>query len=68
MELFFADYRFIGVRRIWLIDPIRKAAFTFDEAGLHTDDLCHLTVIDTPIELELPEAFAAIEETGGKVL
>ncbi len=56
-----ADYFAMGVPNIWLIDPIRRAAFTFDATGLHEADPTHLTIPNTPIHLDLTEAFAAID-------
>lgn len=56
-----ADYLAMGVQNIWLIDPIYRAAFTFDSAGLHEADPTRLTVPNTPIHLDLTEAFAAID-------
>jgi Uma2 family endonuclease len=55
------DYVAMGVENIWLIDPIRHAAFTFDAAGLHDADPSRLGVAGTEIWLDLTEAFAAIE-------
>ncbi len=51
----------MGVQNIWLIDPIRRAAWTFDTGGLHEIDPTHLIVPNTPIELDLTEAFAATD-------
>jgi Uma2 family endonuclease len=56
-----ADYLVMGVPNIWLIDPLRRAAFTFDASGLHEADPTRLTVHGTPIHLDLTEAFAAID-------
>ena len=60
-KLVLADYLAMGVENIWLIDPIRRAAFTFDAGGLHEADPTNLTVANTPIRLDLTEAFAAID-------
>ena len=38
-----------------------RAAFTFDASGLHEADPTSLTVPNTPIHLDLTEAFAAID-------
>jgi hypothetical protein len=51
----------MGVQNVWLVDPIRRAAFTFDANGLHEADPTRLTVPGTPIHLDLTEAFAAID-------
>ena len=56
-----ADYLAMGVQNIWLIDPIRRSAFTYDTAGLHEADPANLTVPNTPICLDLTEAFAALD-------
>ena len=60
-KLVLADYLSMGVENIWLIDPIRRSAFTFDAAGLHETDPTQLTIQNTPIYLDLSEAFAAID-------
>jgi Uma2 family endonuclease len=59
-EVVLADYLAMGVPNIWLIDPIKRAAFTFDATGLHDADPTRLTVPNTPIHLDLTEAFAAL--------
>jgi Uma2 family endonuclease len=56
-----ADYLAMGVQNIWLIDPIRRSAFTFDARGLHEANPTNLKVSNTPIHLDLTEAFAAID-------
>ena len=56
-----ADYLAMGVENIWLIDPIRRSAHTFDTTGLHHADASHLTVPNTAIELDLTEPFAALD-------
>jgi Uma2 family endonuclease len=55
------DYLQMGVQNVWLIDPIYRSAWTFDAAGLHEADPANLFVRDTPIRLDLTEAFAAID-------
>jgi Uma2 family endonuclease len=55
------DYVSMGVENIWLIDPIRRTASTFDSNGLHEADPTNLTVPNTEIRLDLTEAFAAID-------
>ena len=56
-----ADYLTMGVANIWLIDPLRRAAFTFDAEGLHEAEITKLQVPQTAICLDLTDAFAAIE-------
>jgi Uma2 family endonuclease len=60
-KLVLADYLSMGVKYIWLIDPIRRAAYTFDADGLHEADPTNLTIPQTSIRLDLTEAFAAID-------
>ena len=55
------DYLRMGVENIWLIDPIYRSAWTFDATGLHEADTTNLTVVNTPIRLDLTEAFAALD-------
>jgi Uma2 family endonuclease len=60
-EIVLQDYLNIGVQNIWLLDPIRQAAHIFDAAGLHIVNSTTLTVPNTPIHLDLTEAFAAVD-------
>ncbi len=60
-KLVLAEYLTMGVENIWLIDPIYRAAFTFDATGLHEADPTRLTVPNTPIHLDLTNAFAALD-------
>jgi Uma2 family endonuclease len=60
-----ADYLAMGVRNLWLIDPIRRVAYTFDPDGLHEADTAHLTVPNTPIHLDLTSFFARLDKKLG---
>ena len=60
-KLVLADYGQMGVQNVWLIDPLRRAAWTFSAQGLHEADPSRLIVPNTPIYLDLTEAFAAID-------
>ena len=51
----------MGVQHLWLIDPIRRSAHTFDTAGLHHADPANLTVPGAQIVLDLTEPFAALD-------
>lgn len=55
------DYLAMGVANIWLIDPIRRAAYTFDGDGLRETDPTRLRVPGSPILVDLTDAFAAID-------
>jgi len=60
-ELVLADYLAMGVPNLWLIDPIRRAAYTYDATGLHIADPANLTIPNTPIHLDLTTPFAALD-------
>ena len=60
-KLVLADYLAMGVEHIWLIDPLRRAAFTFDGSGLREADVTRLSISGSAIYLDLTEAFAAID-------
>jgi len=60
-QLVLQDYLNIGVMNIWLLDPLRQSAYTFDGKGLHIFDGELLAVPGTEIRLNLTEAFAAID-------
>lgn len=56
-----ADYLAMGVPNLWLVDPLRRSAHTFDANGLHHADPTRLAVPHTPITLDLTDAFAALD-------
>ena len=56
----FDDYLKMGVSNIWLLDPIERTAFTYDERGLHAVNTPHLAIKNSPIFVDLPALFAAI--------
>lgn len=60
-ERVLADYLAMGVPNVWLIDPLRRSAHTFDAAGLHHADPARLAVPNSPILLDLTEPFAALD-------
>lgn len=60
-QLVLSDYLAMGVQNVWLIDPMRRSAHTFDGNGLHHADPTRLTVAGTPIHLDLTDAFAALD-------
>jgi Uma2 family endonuclease len=57
-----ADYLAMGVPNIWLIDPYKRVAYTYDAGGLHPADTTALTVPGTPIRLDLSAAFAQLDK------
>ncbi len=60
-QLVLADYLTMGVPNLWLIDPLRRSAHTFNHQGLHHADPTRLTIPNTPITLDLTEPFAALD-------
>jgi Uma2 family endonuclease len=65
-ELVLADYLAMGVANIWLIDPLRRCAYTYDNTGLRIADPTNLTILhtprDMPIAIDLTPAFAQLDK------
>jgi len=61
-ERVLADYFAMGVPHIWLVDPLRRTAYTYDSTGLHPADPAHLTVPETPILVDLTPAFVQLDK------
>jgi Uma2 family endonuclease len=55
------DFLSMGVENIWLLDPLERCAFTFSAAGLRLAEEPRLTIPGTPIYLDLPELFSALD-------
>jgi Uma2 family endonuclease len=64
-QIVLGDYLEMGVQNLWLIDPIRRIAYTFDAAGLRIADTTSLTVPNTPIHLDLTAFFAKLDKKLG---
>ncbi len=58
MEEFLA----MGVAHVWLLDPVKRIAYTLTAAGLNQVNVSRLTLPDSPIYLDLPELFSALDE------
>ncbi len=54
------DYRLMGVRTVWMIDPRRRTASTIDEHGMIARVDAELTVPDTKIRLGMDALFAQL--------
>jgi Uma2 family endonuclease len=57
------DFAAMGVEHLWIIDPIDRVGYIYQPGGklqLVTD---RLTVPETPIYLDLPDLFAALDPT-----
>jgi Uma2 family endonuclease len=61
-KLVLADYFAMGVPNIWLIDPYKRTAYTFDAQGLQPADPTQLTVPGTPIRIDLSGLFARLDK------
>ena len=55
------EFLAMGVPNVWLIDPVERAAFTYTTAGLKLVEAPLLTIEGSPIHLNLPELFAALD-------
>jgi Uma2 family endonuclease len=55
------DFLRMGVENLWLLDPIDRNAFIYTKDGLRLADGPRLTIPDSPIYLDLPEIFSALD-------
>jgi Uma2 family endonuclease len=55
------DYKGMGVRQVWIVDPFRRRAYMANEPGFLKPEADVLIVAGTPIRVALPEMFAALE-------
>jgi Uma2 family endonuclease len=55
------DYRAMGVAHIWLVDPMRRAAYTYDANGLHVTGTERMEIPESPIYLPLDELFSTLD-------
>ncbi len=55
------DFLEMGVAHVWLLDPVEKIAFTYTREALRVAPGARLAVPDSPIYLDLPELFAALD-------
>jgi len=51
------EYRSIGVPSIWVLDPRRRRAYTFDDRGLEEVQGSELVASGANVRLALVEAF-----------
>lgn len=59
-KIVLGDYLRMGVEHIWLLDPMRRVAYTFDQDGLHESEGA-LTVSGTEIRLDVDALFARLD-------
>jgi Uma2 family endonuclease len=55
------DFLAMGVPNVWLLDPIERVAYTYAASGLKLVHTPQLFVPDSPIHLDLPTLFAALD-------
>jgi Uma2 family endonuclease len=55
------DYLAMGVENLWMLDPLERIAYTYTSTGLRLAEGPRLTVADSPIYLDLPEIFSALD-------
>jgi Uma2 family endonuclease len=55
------DFLQMGVPNLWLLDPVDRIAYTYTVSGLKLTEGPRLTVAGSPIYLDLPEIFAALD-------
>lgn len=55
------DFLDMGVASLWLIDPVERQAFVYDRNGLRLIDGPRLELPGSPIFLNLPELFSALD-------
>jgi len=55
------QYVAFGAENIWILDPIRRRAWTADSEGMHPVESGVLSVAGTPIRVVLSEAFAMLD-------
>jgi Uma2 family endonuclease len=51
----------MGIRNIWVLDPVDRAALVYTENGLSMVEAERLTVANSPIYLDLKEVFSALD-------
>jgi Uma2 family endonuclease len=55
------EFLAMGVPNVWLRDPVERVAYTLTSDGLKLADGPRLIVAESPIYLDLPEIFAALD-------
>jgi Uma2 family endonuclease len=55
------DFVLMGVQNVWLIDPLDRVAFTYQNEALKQFKDTRLKAKDLPIYLDLSDVFAALD-------
>jgi Uma2 family endonuclease len=61
MQLKFAQYLQFGIENIWIINPEIRLVYRWTEVGLEPVQSGALTVVGTPIRVELSEMFGELD-------
>ena len=56
------DYLTFGVPNIWLIDPVRRRAWTADAGGLHPLTAEAFTIPGTPVHITLADLYRELDD------
>ena len=56
------DYVAFGVENIWLIDPVRRRAWTADGDGIHSLTADAFTVPGTPVHIALADLYQELDD------
>ena len=56
------DYLGMGVRQVWVLDPVRRRAFVPDAGGQLQQQNGFLAVAETPIQLEIEKIFFEFDD------
>jgi hypothetical protein len=51
----------MGVGHVWLFDPVERVAYTYTDTGLKLAEGNRLAIANSPIYLDLPEIFTALD-------
>ncbi len=55
-----ADFLTMGIPHLWLLDPLERVAYMYNENGLRLVQTPRLTLPDFPVYLDRPELFARL--------
>ncbi len=65
-ELVLTDYFAMGVPNIWLVDPIRRIAYTFGAKGLEQTAGLTLSIDGTAVSVDIGRAFDELDRKTGR--
>ena len=51
----------MGIQNVWVIDPIDRVAYDYSARSLQLVDSHRLAIPNSPIYLDLPELFSALD-------